>query len=119
MFASSTHRYPGQKDLLSVRRLCHRDQDHLLTKNGYGNHQDCPDNNTFGFGNRNYIQKEGVAIGSRLGKNFACTYMRKWDEELLKARVTPLFHKQFIDDGFGVWTGSEEELKECAAFVDL
>ena len=63
------------------------------------------DNNAFGFGDRNYIQKEGVAIGSILGKNFACTYIRKWDEELLKARVTPLFYKRFIDDGFGVWTG--------------
>ena len=76
-------------------------------------------NSTFGFGDRNYIQKEGVAIGSRLGKNFAYTYMRKWDEELLKARVTPLFYKRFTDDRFGVWTGSEEEPKEFAAFAKL
>ena len=26
------------------------------------------DNNVFGFGDKRYIQKEGVAIGSRLGK---------------------------------------------------
>lgn len=76
------------------------------------------DNNTFGFGDKNYIQKEGVAIGSRLGKNFACTYMRKWDEALLEATVTPFFYKRFIDDGFGVWTGSEAELKEFAAFAN-
>ena len=30
------------------------------------------ENNVFGFGETNYIQKEGIAIGSRLGKNFAC-----------------------------------------------
>ena len=29
------------------------------------------DNNVFGFGDTNDIQKEGVAVGSRLGKNFA------------------------------------------------
>ena len=28
-------------------------------------------------------------------------------------------YKRFIDDGFGVWTGSEEELKEFAAFANL
>ena len=77
------------------------------------------DNNAFRFGDRNYIQKEGVAIDSRLGKNFECMYMRKWDKEILKARVTPLFYKWFIDDGFGIWTGSEEKLKEFAAFASL
>lgn len=76
------------------------------------------DNNIFGFGDQNYIQREGVAIGSRLGKNFACSYMRKWDEALLEAPVTPLFYKRFIDDGFGVWTGSETELEEFAAYAN-
>ena len=30
--------------------------------------------NNFNFGDRNYLQTDGVAIGSRLGKNFACSY---------------------------------------------
>ena len=38
------------------------------------------DNNNCNFGDRNYLQTDGVAIGSRLGKNFACSYMRTWDE---------------------------------------
>ena len=38
------------------------------------------ENNVFQFGGNHFIQTEGVAIGSRLGKNFACTYMRKWNE---------------------------------------
>ena len=38
------------------------------------------DNNMFGFGDKSYIQKEGIAIGLRQGKKFACAYMRKWDE---------------------------------------
>ena len=42
------------------------------------------DNNVFGFGDKNYIQKEGFAIGSRLGNLFACAYMRKWNQALLQ-----------------------------------
>ena len=38
------------------------------------------ENNTFKFKDHNYKQSEGIAIGSRLGRNFACSYMRKWDE---------------------------------------
>ena len=34
------------------------------------------DNNVFGFGDKSYIQKKGIAIGSRLDKTFACAYMR-------------------------------------------
>ena len=64
------------------------------------------DDNVFKFGNTDYIQKEGVAIESRLGKNFACVFMRKWDEALLQSEVTQYFYKRFIDDGFGIWTGS-------------
>ena len=39
--------------------------------------------NGFGLGEKNYRQTDGIAIGSRLGRNFACAYMRKWDEKLL------------------------------------
>ena len=69
------------------------------------------DNNVFGFGDKSLIQKEGVAIGSRLGKNFACAYMPKWDEALLRFRASPYFYKQFIDDGFGIWTEGQDKLK--------
>ena len=76
------------------------------------------DNNNFVLGEKNYIQTDGVAIGSRLGKNFACAYMRKWDETLFTAPIQPAFYKRFVDDGFGVWTGTETELKEFAAFAN-
>lgn len=68
------------------------------------------ENNVFQFNEKEYLQKEGVAIGSKLGRNFACTYMRKWDEELGKADKTPMFYKRYIDDGFGLWEHSIEEL---------
>ena len=41
------------------------------------------ENNTFKFGDHNYKQTEGIAICSRLGRNFGCSYMRKWNEESL------------------------------------
>ena len=58
-----------------------------------------------------------MAIGSKLGKSFACCYMRKWGEALLEARYT-LFYKRLIGDVFGVWTGSEAELREFAVYVN-
>ena len=68
-------------------------------------------NNIFQFNNKNYIQIEGTAIGSKLGKNFACTYMGKWEEELMKKTMkTPLLYIRFVDDIFGIWNGTEEEL---------
>ena len=64
----------------------------------------------FAFNNTGYVQTEGIAIGSRLGKNFACLYMRKWDEKLRKIDKQPLFHKRLIDDGFGLRKGGEPSL---------
>lgn len=40
--------------------------------------------------------------------------MRKWDEQLMAAEKIPVFYKRFIDDGFGVWTGSVEDLQSFA-----
>jgi hypothetical protein len=59
------------------------------------------DFNSFKLGDRSYKQIEGVAIGSKLGRNFACVYMRKWDEQLLTYDQNPLFYKRYIDDGYG------------------
>ena len=42
------------------------------------------DSNGFKLGRKHYRQIEGVAIGSKLGRNFACAYKRKWDEDLMK-----------------------------------
>ena len=66
--------------------------------------------NNFRLLDKNYLQKEGVAIGSKLGRNFACTYMREWDKELLNYSQKPLFYKRFIDDGFGIWVHGKEKL---------
>ncbi|XP_070548135.1 uncharacterized protein [Ptychodera flava] len=41
------------------------------------------DNNHFEFAGQHYIQTEGTAIGSKLGMNYACTYMGTWENDLL------------------------------------
>ena len=38
------------------------------------------DNNVIHFKEKNYQQKKCVAIGSKLGKNYARAYMKKYDE---------------------------------------
>ncbi len=70
------------------------------------------ENNSFALGDKHYMQTDGVAIGSKLGKNFACTYMRKWDEQLMNSVDRPVFYKRFIDDGFGIWTKGVEALQQ-------
>ena len=53
---------------------------------------------------KSICKKSGVAIGSKLGKNFESSNIRIWDEQLVEQDKTTLFYKRFIDDGFGVWT---------------
>ena len=71
------------------------------------------DNNEFNFEGESYIQKEGTAIGSKLGKNYACAYMGDWEKEVNKRAEElgkrPRFWKRFVDDIIGVWKGSKEE----------
>ena len=72
------------------------------------------DNNEFEFEGESHIQKEGTAIGSKLGKNYACAYMGQWEKEVnreAEERIgkKPRFWKRFVDDIIGVWRGSKEE----------
>ena len=76
------------------------------------------DNNNFNLGNTHYIQTNGIAIDSKLGKNFACSYMRKWDEKLRKYHEQPFFYKRFIDDGFGLWTGSLDTMEKFTEYAN-
>ena len=66
----------------------------------------------------NIIQQDGVAIGSKLGSNYACAYMRKWDEELAIFSKQPMRYFRYIDDGFGIWLHGEDSLKELHEFAN-
>ena len=69
------------------------------------------ENSIFKFEDHNYKQTEGIAIGSRLRRNFACSYMRKLDAELIK-HDQHMFYKRYTNDGFGLWTGTLQSLQE-------
>ena len=69
------------------------------------------DNNVFKFRDREYRQIDGTAIGSRLGRNYACTNVGSWEDELLKtSHIKPWAYLRYVDDIWGIWTGSEDEL---------
>ena len=70
------------------------------------------ENDNFEFNCQHYMQVDGMAIGSRLGKNYACLYMRKL--QLLKFPQKPYLYKRYIDDGIGFWTEGENSLLEFA-----
>ena len=76
------------------------------------------DNNNFSVeGSKHYIQINGTAIGSKLGRNYACTYLGEWESELLRSSdLKPFLYWRYIDDIFGVWFHGKDELRN---FHDL
>ena len=72
------------------------------------------DNNNFNVTpDCQFVQIDGTAIGSRLGKNFACTYMGEWEKQLLSgSQLRPLIYLRYIDDIFGIWLHGEQELRK-------
>ena len=72
------------------------------------------DNNNFSVGNsKHYTQVNGTAIGSKLGRNYACTYLGKWETDLLNSSVLqPIMYLRYIDDIFGIWLHGEDSLRD-------
>ena len=69
--------------------------------------------NTFEFDNKNYLQKFGTAMGSKLAPANANTFMGKLEKSILDSAPRKLAcYRRFIDDIFMIWQHSEEELKE-------
>ena len=70
------------------------------------------DNNNFNVGGlEHFIQINGTAIGSKLGRNYACTYLGKWESQLLESSENkPFLYLRYIDDIFGIWMHGEESL---------
>ena len=77
-------------------------------------------NNNFNLdSNAHFVQTEGTAIGSKLGKNYACTYLGRWENELhARCIVKPLAYFRFCDDIFGIWLGGLEQLKQYHALAN-
>ena len=72
------------------------------------------DNNNFNVGgSEHFIQVNGTAIGSKLGRIYACTYLGEWESQLLSSsEEKPFLYLRFIDDKFGIWLHGKESLQE-------
>ena len=75
---------------------------------------------TFSSNGNFYRQTEGVAMGSRLGPNYACLFMGHVEEQIF-AQYTgtkPALYKRYIDDIVGATSGSREEIEVFATYVN-
>ena len=69
--------------------------------------------------NEHYLQLEGTAIGSKLGRNYACTYMGAWETKLHEqSELKPLVYLRYIDDIFGIWLHGQQSLEEYHALAN-
>jgi hypothetical protein len=73
--------------------------------------------NEITFENRQVVQIDGTAIGSKLGRNYACAFMGRWEKQVREEAVKRGIHVlkrwfRFVDDVFGVWRGSVQSLLE-------
>ena len=72
-----------------------------------------PQENSFQFCGKNYLQIHGTAMGTKMAVAFANIFMGKVETELLsRSTFKPLVCKRYIDDIFSVWDISREELKQ-------
>ena len=76
--------------------------------------------NTFSFNGNFYRQTGGVAIGSRLGPNYACLFMGHIEEQIFDqyTGTKPVLYKRYIDDIAGATSGSREEIEDFATYVN-
>lgn len=72
--------------------------------------------NDFMFNNEFFLQIKGTAMGKRFAPSYANLYMANWElEALSKCRKQPLCYLRYLDDIWGIWTGS---MKEFDQFVN-
>ena len=75
--------------------------------------------NSFSFNNEYYRQLGGVAMGSRMGPNYACLFVG-YVEQQIREQYTgfiPQLHKRYIDDIVGTASCQGDELENFIDFV--
>ena len=75
--------------------------------------------NAFSFNNQHYRQIGGVAMGSKMGPNYACLFVG-YIEEQIRSNYTgfvPQLHKRYIDDVVGAAQCSRLDLEEFINYV--
>lgn len=73
--------------------------------------------NDFVFNNQYYLQIKGTAMGKRFAPAYANIFMAEWEEEVFrKCQKKPFHYLRYLDDIWGIWTGTEMEFQE---FVNI
>ena len=67
----------------------------------------------FVFNGINYLQKQGVTMGSKCSPSYANIFMGYFEKEYLYPLIRGkcMFYTRYIDDIFLIWKGTEAELK--------
>ena len=73
-----------------------------------------PQENSFQFTGKNYLQTHGTAMCTKMGGAFANIFMGKveTDRILSQSAFKPLVWKRYIDDIFSLWTINRDEIKQ-------
>ena len=76
--------------------------------------------NDFVFNKKYYRQVKGVAMGKQYAPNFANLYLCRWEEHVLNnlPGAKPQIWLRYIDDIFGLWEGSLDELLNFITFIN-
>ena len=75
--------------------------------------------NIFSFRDKLYIQTKGVAMGKHYGPALANIYLANWENGILTQYTDKiLFWGRYIDDIFGIWTGSLSHFNQFCDFIN-
>ena len=76
-------------------------------------------NNNFEFDGKNFLQKRGTAIGTRMAPAYANIFMNDLESRLLDlAPVKPYHWLRYIDDIFVIWTAGKELLLDFLEWIN-
>lgn len=67
---------------------------------------------TFEFNNEWYLQIKGTAMGKKFAPSYANIYVDCETTGLEKCSKKPTQYLRFLDDIWGIWDHSEEDLKD-------
>ena len=66
--------------------------------------------NDFVFDGQFYLQIKGTAMGKKFPPAYANIFMANWEEEALaKCEKPPAYYCRYLDDIWGIWSGSRIE----------
>ena len=82
-------------------------------------------NNYFQFNGKFYHQKHGIAMGTPCACSTSDIFICNWINSALtklksdpNLNSTPLFYKQYRDDGFGIWTHGIDKLEKFVSYLN-